>query len=349
MAASLLTGAPLTYTGKMAMDYVLKPAVKTGKIEDYMKVVFNVKTRQQVIFTKPIYKITRIDGGCGTGGVTPTVVRTEKWWEPQSVKAWVPQCWQDLKGTIFEEQLKAGNDISDLTNTQIEEYMLNLLEPAAYSDFMRMAWLSKKTITGAELTGGNADVQHYNQIDGAFEKINQGVAANLIQRYTIEENGLAAGAQRLGPGRAYEILDAVLEQAPIVLKQVDDSKKVLFVTREVYENYQKYLESNSTLEITYTNLVDGQKTLTFRGIPLIILNIVDQFLEADFKLAGKVTQKHRVILTVKDNFQIGLDGESTDPTALEVWYERKDEIWNGRLKYKLAFMIAEEDYVSVAL
>lgn len=348
VTASLLTGAPLTYNGEMAMDYVIRPAIETGRVDDYMKVVFGVKTRQQVIFAEPLYKITKVDPGCGQGVYNPAVTRTEKFWEPVDVKAWVDQCWVDLKGTIDEAKLKSGNDKSDLTNTKIEKFMLDLLEPAAYSDFLRMVWLGKKTIQAGELTFDAADVPNYNQVDGIWTKIFAGFAANLIKKTAIAENLGAAGAQGLAKGRAYAILAAVFANAPTVLKQTSKDKKVLFVTRGIYEEYETYLESKDSLESAYTKLQDGQTTLMFRGVPLVIVDIVDQFLDSDFNLAGKVTMPNRVILTVKDNFQVGLDGDTTDPTAMEVWYERKDEKWNGRLKYKLATQIAQEKYVSVA-
>lgn len=348
VTASLLTGAPLTYTGEMAVDYVIKPAITTGRVDDFMKVVYGVKTRQQVIFAEPLYKITKKDKGCGQGVNNPTVKRTEKFWEPRNVKAWVDQCWTDLKGTIDEAKLKAGNDKSDLTNTKIEKFMLDLLEPAAYSDFMRMAWLGKEAIVGAELTAGADDVENYNQVDGIWTKLFAGVAAALIKRIVIAENNNAAGAQGLAKGRAYEILSAVFANASTVLKQTKADKKVLFVTRGVYEEYETWLESKDSLESAYTKLQDGQTTLMFRGVPLVIVDIVDQFLDSDFNIAGKVTMPNRVILTVKDNFQVGVDGDSSDPTAMEVWYERKDELWNGRLKYKMCTQVAEEKYVSLA-
>lgn len=346
--ASLLTGTPLTYSGQQAMDYIIRPAIATGRIEDFMKVVFGVKEKQQVIFTDPIYKVTHVDAGCGSTPDNPTINRTEKFWTPTDVEAWVDQCYKDVAGTLHEKDLKSGSDKPDLTGTKVEKYLLDLLEPAAYSDFVRIAFLSKKSIVAAELTNGAADVKHYNQIDGIWTLIFAAVAATKIPRTTIAENANAAGAQDLTAGTAITILRNVFKNATTVLKQVSKDRKVLYVTREVYEDYETWLESKDSLESSYTKLQDGQTTLSFRGVPLIVVDIVDQFLEADFTLAGKTTMPHRVILTVKDNLQIGVDGETTDPTAMEVWYERKDKKWNARLMYKLAAMIAEEKYVSVA-
>jgi hypothetical protein len=345
---SLLTGTPLTYSGQQAVDFVIRPAVTTGRIEDFMKVVYGVKEQQQVIFTEPIYKITKKDEGCGSEPENPTIVQSEKYWNPTRVEAWVDQCYKDVTGTIFEKELKAGVDAPDLTNTKIEKFLLDRLEPAAYSDFMRMAWLSKKAIVGAELTNGNADVKHYNQIDGIWALIFAAVTALKIKRTVISENNGLAGAQGLGSGRAIAILRAVWANSPTVLKQTKKGDQVCYVTREFYEEYETYLESKDSLESSYTKLQDGQTTLMFRGVPLVIVDIVDQFLDSDFNLNGKITMPHRVIRTVKDNFQIGLDGDTTDPTAMEVWYERTPKKWNARLGYKLAAMIAEEKYVSVA-
>lgn len=346
--ASILTGTPLTYTGEQAVEYIIRPAVTTGRIEDFMKVVFGVKSKQTVIFADPIYKITHKDDGCGSSAKNPTVNRYAKTWEPTDVEAWVDQCYKDLSGTLHEIQLKSGNDKPDLTNTKIEKFLLDLLEPAAYSDFLRMAWLSKKDINAAELTNGNADVANYNQIDGIWTLLFKAVAQNLINRVVIPENAKAAGEQDLTPGSSVGILKKVFKAQSTVMKQVAKDKKVLFVTREFYEDLEEAYESKDSLEMSFQKLLDGQTTLAFRGIPLVVVDIVDQFLEADFNLSGKVTMPHRVILTVKDNFQIGLDGDTTDPTAMEIWYERKDKKWNARLMYKLAAMIAEEKYVSLA-
>ncbi|WP_460983703.1 hypothetical protein [Spirosoma fluminis] len=343
-----MTGTPLTYTGDMAVDYIIRPAIATGKIEEFIKVVFGVKTKQQVIFADPIYKITKKDAGCGSSASNPSINRSEKFWDPTGVEAWVDQCYTDLKGTFHEKDLKSGSERPDLTNTKIEKFLLELLEPAAYSDFLRMVWLSKKGIVAGELTNGAGDVPHYNQIDGFWTKIFAAVAANLFKRYTIAENAGNAGAQDLAAGRSYEILKGVFKNQSTVLKQAKKNLKVLYVTRAIYEDYEIYLESKEALESSFTKLQDGQEVLTFRGVPLIIVDIVDQFLESDFNLAGKLTMPHRVILTLKDNFQLGIDGDTTDPTAMEIWYERKDKKWNARLMYLLDCMIAEEKYVSVA-
>ena len=346
----MLTGTPITYNGQEAMELIIRPGIATGKIEDFFKVVPGVKEKQQVIFTKPVYKITHIDQGCGSSPDNPVIERTQKYWYPDPVEAWLDQCYTDLNGTLFEKQLKSGNDRPDLTGTKVERFMLDLVEPAAYSDMLRMVWLGKKTINAAELTAAG-DVKNYNQTDGIWTKIFAAVIANLIPRVVIAENQNAAGNQTLVDGSAINYLKKVVLNARPVLKQVDLDKKVLFVTRGIYEDYESYLESKGNLESSFTKLQDGQKTLSYRGIALQIVDIVDQFLTADFAPAaggGAITLPNRIILTVKDNFQVGVDTDTANPEAFDVWYERKDKKWNARLMYRLCTQIALEEYVSVA-
>ena len=346
--ASMLTGTPIAYSGQEAMDYIIRPALATGKIEEFFKVVPNVKEKQQVIFTNPVYKITHVDPGCGSGPNNPTIMRTQKYWNPDPVEAWLDQCYTDLSGTLHEKQLKGGNDRPDLTGTKIEEYMLDLATPAAYSDMMRFVWLGKKAIVSAELTTAG-DVSNYNQTDGIWTKIFTAVAASLIPRTTITQNTGAAGSQGLTPQQCKDYLQAVyLAQLP-VFKQVDKTKKVFYVTNSVYEGYETFLESQNALETAYTKLQDGQEVLKYRGIPLIVVDIVDQFL-VDFAPSansGAITLPNRIILTVKDNFQIGVNTDSASPEAFDVWFERMTKKWNARLNYRICTQIALEEYVSV--
>lgn len=351
MAASLLLGQPLTYTGTMATDYIFRPALEVGKLEDYMKVVTGLKVRQQVIFVSPLGKLTVKDAGCGLGEDTTTVTRNEKFWNPIPVKAWFSQCAADVQGTLEESQLKSGNERTDLTNTAIEKRLLDLLEPATYRDLVRMIWLSKSTITAVELTDPT-QLKYYNQIDGLWPKLFAGVASGKVNRATIAKNAATTtAAQKLTAAEALQALDDVYAAQNIVLEQLPDDEKVLFVSRSVFRAYRTYLTRNDKLESSFLSLQEGQENLMYMGIPLVIVDVWDQYIMSDFAITTggntAYTMPNRIVLTIKDNLQVALDTEATDPAVMEVWYERYQEKWHSRLKYKLDTQIGLEEYVVV--
>jgi hypothetical protein len=71
------------------------------------------------------------------------------------------------------------------------------------------------------------------------------------------------------------------------------------VTRSVWENYYTTLVGvGSVSEQEYLNYLQGIKRLTFRGIPVIPVNLWDQFLaETDNPMTG--TSRHLIALDSK--------------------------------------------------
>lgn len=347
---NLFTGDVITYNGKEAKEQVLKPAIDMGALADFgIKVVEGVKVKQQVIFLKKLGKLTIIDPGCGQGVTTTQIPRTVKYFEPVDLKAWIKLCWKDVEGTALEDALKTGNEKSDLTGTDVEKVVLDVMEPAVKEDNLRMMFLSDTAIVAGQLTGGANDVKYYNQYDGYFKLIATGVAASKIKYHAITKNaGASYAAQELAAGEARQILRGVYNKQTTLMKQQPKADKVFLVTRAIFENYSEELESNDKLESSWKQMQDGTETLTYRGIPLKIVDVVDTYLEADFNNGTKIDKPHRVILTVKENLQMNYDADPFNPLAMEVWYERKDEEVHNRLKYKGAPIIADEDYLVAA-
>lgn len=340
-----------TYNGKQAMEQILKPAIQYGSLEDYyFKVKTGLKVKEQVFFLRPVRKITIKSQGCNPSSNNPTIEREEKFWQPEPVEARLDICWTELNGQLEESELKGGTEVSNLLGTKVEKILLDLLVPAAYEDLLRMVWLSRKNIVAANLTGGAGDVKNYNQIDGFARKIEIGVGASKIKYHAIAKNAQAtAAAQVLAAGEAKTILFNVFSKQSAFLKRSKKNTKVFYVTGSIYENYYNELESTyGALESARTMLLDGTESLTYRGIPLMVLEIVDQFIESDFLVSGAYDKPNRVYMTVKDNFQIGVDTDTSNPIAMDYWYEKKDRKVYFDLQYKLDVQIADEDLVVAA-
>lgn len=343
----------ITYSGKETMEYILRPAITMTGLETYIKILTGVKVKQQVAFISQLDKLTIKDTGCDPQYGDKQPVRSEKYWNPEPVEAALRQCYADLKGTSMETQLNGGTTRPYLVGTEVEKLLLSLMVPAANRDYQRMMWLSKKAINASELTNGNADVKYYDQVDGFFTKIKTAVVAGLTPRHTISQNTATTTAgQELPDGEAKTILRNVYKKSRLVLKQYADKDKVFFVTRSIYDNYSEGFEDNDVRESAYLLTINGTKTLTYKGIPLVIMDVVDTYLQSDFNFGtganATVTEPHRVVLTVKDNFQSSLDTDTTDPVAFDAWDEKKEKRWYARAMYKMDTQIALEELVSVA-
>ena len=105
-----------------------------------------------------------------------------------------------------------------------------------------------------------------------------------------------------------------------------DTSKMLLVSGVIYENYRKYLQSN-TFQYTPSTMMEGFQSLMWNGIPVINMEVFwDRYLEAHFE--GKSDHSvyylpNRALLTVPSNIPIGTLN-SGDFTTLESWYEKKE-------------------------
>jgi hypothetical protein len=145
--------------------------------------------------------------------------------------------------------------------------------------------------------------------------------ANTSQRVTITENaGTTYAGQVIKPENVQGYLAKMKYQAPITLR----SQSGLFyaVTQSVYDAYEQSL-TGTALESMYRNLVDGVRTLTYGGIPLIPMPIWDEMIRAYEDNGTKYHNPNRAVLTTKEVLGIGVD----DPESfgeVDIWYD-KDE------------------------
>jgi uncharacterized protein YheU (UPF0270 family) len=353
MASIIQAPTGSEFTGEQAKEYILKPIIAYGNLEDFFKVITDVKVRQQVSFLKYFDKITHKDAGCDSTEDTKQLTFSDKFWDPQPVEALLSQCYTDLYGTSFEKKLNGGTDKYKLEGTEVEALMLAAMVYAGDVDLKRMFWLGDKDILAANLTGGAGEVKNYNQVNGVWKKVIAGAVANLIPRYTITQNAASTTAGQVLPdGEAKKVLRQVFRKQSLLLKQYNKKLKRFFVTREIYDNYSEELSANDKLESARTQLIDGTDTLTFEGIPLEVVDVVDTYLASDFTFGAGVnktiTNPHRVLLTVKENIQMSVDTNTAYPVAFETWTEKLKKRWYGRAMYELDVQIAHEELISVA-
>lgn len=147
-------------------------------------------------------------------------------------------------------------------------------------------------------------------------------------------------------GGAKAALKAMYQAMTPELRAYSTTGKLRYiVTQSMYDNYL------SSLEDTYTAIpegmrmvVDGVQRLAYRGIPLIVREDWDIWINsADF---GYV-RPHRALLTVPENLVVGTDG-SGDDTKIETWYNVDLQKNRTRVEYKVGTQFVHQLYIVAA-
>lgn len=288
----------------------------------------DIQTKETMYEIIPSDKVTKKKTTCGwnpSGQIGELVDRVI---EVTEMSVEMEQCAKDFDGKILQLVKKKGFDRNDLTGTQFEEIMRDLAQPIIARDMSRIIALGDTASVDAD----------YNQFDGKWKKIFEGVADGVIAQTTAFAQGTA-----LTPALAVAKLDAVHFDAPIELKTFDETQKIKVVTRSVYDNYMRSFSGNAALESSMVVLQNGLKTVSHWGIPVIPEDLVDQYVAADFAGANP----HRIYYTTVNNITVGTDLES-DFTMIDFWYEKKEQMNLMRANYKLGVALGFSKLFSVA-
>ena len=138
-------------------------------------------------------------------------------------------------------------------------------------------------------------------------------------------------------GGSNAIFQAMWDKMTPELREYVGKGLQFYTTTSVADNYMKTLEALNGSEVAYGNLVNGQRQLNFRGIPINIRQDWDVRIANDF--AG--IRPHRALLTIPENLWIGTDG-SSDDTNVELFYDRVTQNNVFRVEYKAGTQFAHE-------
>ncbi|WP_026463666.1 hypothetical protein [Adhaeribacter aquaticus] len=329
----------VTYGGKanaegLEANLFFKPVLETPELTS-----LGIDIREDVVTSEPLYKmipadkVTKKKVGCGFNAagnfgelIDDSVTVTE-------LAVEMEQCAKDFDGTILQAMKKRGVDRNDLTGTALEQVLVDIGSPIIKRDLLRIALLG-------DTANASAD---YNQINGIWKKIFTGVADTSIKRVaTLADNAMdAAGAAK------DLVLAPLFFDAPDELQELDEASKIMVVTKSVYNNYLQYLASNNQLESSWAVLQNGLKTLTYFGVPVVPLGLVDRYLKVDFAPAGNIESPHRAWYTAINNITLATDLKS-DFTTIDFWYEKKPQMNYLRVEYKLGAAIGLGELMAVA-
>jgi hypothetical protein len=271
------------------------------------------------------------DNGCGFED-TGAMNITDRTLHVYPVKGQLTQCYDEFKCTYLDELLGTGLEKADMKGTAVQSLILMQAERALRKTYEKLVWFGDKASANAGLSG----------VNGLWSvHFPQGIADGKIENVNINSGSA------LNPGDGIDILTHVWENAPNELKAWAMNEKAFYVTGSVYEQYMKDTEGQGLtccVDQQYTNLINGQTALTFRGMPVIPFYSWDAY----FNGQGQADQ-HRVLFTVPaQNIVIGTDAQS-DLNTIESRFFWKDEKVYTRIKSVFGVDYACESLISLGL
>lgn len=320
-----------TYTGKQSefRELVMKKLAGFARVDQLgFQLVEDVQSNKIMYKDNYLDKITKKFTTCqntetGTGVSVSTFTLSVV-----NMQAQLEQCAAVFDATIAEVLRKKGADINDLTGTEIEAYVLERVAEAAARDLFRILFLGDTTLSNSD----------YTAFDGVFKKIKAGYLAGDGTVY-----GGTIAAADINTSNIVNTLDSKLwDVQPYELKFIPDNEKVLLVTDNIYRAWKKYLSSTAFGIVEQrSSLVNGISDVTYRGIPMVSLGVIDKYIATDFATGSPAAAAtpYRAILTKADNHYLATD-TLTATAQVQMWYDQTQDKNYTRLRYEAGYNYA---------
>jgi hypothetical protein len=246
------------------------------------------------------------------------------------MELFVEECKDAWENTIYEQFLASGVDANDVGASDVIRGIIDtIVIDAMRRDNFRL------------FSFGNVDSSNtnLNGMTGMWTRLFAGVQDS----YCVKRQDNIAVLNQTEGTRAIDYFRNLIEGAPIILKQIPRNEKALFVTGNVYENFQTNLE-NADQNANGVQLVTKGDSgmILYRGIEVIPIYAWDDAISV-YSLGNA----SRILYTWKQNHVIGVD-RTADQGAVRGWYEKKDRKYFIEGQYKMGYNYVHCDLSSVS-
>lgn len=322
----------VTYEGKQATEIFKEPFVKNPDLAAQgIKVISDVQNKLYLYFSSKLEKITKKRDGCGNVITGEGLAVTRRLITVTDMMIYLPQCADIFANTIKEAALKKGVDINNLSDTELDKFIIEHIVEASASDYFIQMWFGDEAITDPD--------NFYNVYDGFFVQIVAGVVANTIVNQTI--------SAMTTPTHAYNAIKAVWDAQPAAMKSMPAKDKPIKVDSTIYNLYVAYLSTLNGSEIAYNNLVNGVPTPMFMGSPVVEMVTWTTVFTADSALVGALGNG-RIVMSVNDEALVIALDVTGDDTVVRSWYSLDDDLQKYKVQYKVGPTLKYHEMLSVA-
>lgn len=324
--ADILHFDGVTWEGQLANEIFIKPAFTTPALESEVTVLLGLKSKRQMVLDTNLQDIVKASSGCGRTTSGDVIDITDKFIETCDAKINLEQCAKNLADTFMEEMLRTGNNLFDLTGTEIASYIEKKVLEALKIDLYNILWFGDT----------NSGYSTLATCDGLWKKLIAGVSAYGIQRPYVFTSEVLADCQ------AITVMREMVEGASDLLDSIPEGDKYIKLTRELYDNYVTCREDACCGDRSWSMIEEGKRQMYFRGIPVYKAS---EWSNAITHYA--LSYKHRAIYATKSNLFLGTDAIS-DTTSFEMFYDKRDKLNYIDGEFKIGVNYAYDELVVLA-
>lgn len=317
----------VSWCGQQATDVIIKPVFYNEDITRFVDVHGDIKSTKQLALDEILEDVVRPSSGCGRDVSGGPISIEEKYITLCDAKINLDQCAKNLKNTFMEEMLRTGNDIFDLTGTDLESYILKKVTEALGQDVPKIFWMGDTSLVGSFPTIGTCD--------GIWKRLINAGSYVVPKPYDFPDGPL-------GECEALDAFRALAEGASDLLDQLPENQKYFAVTRSVYENYMTCLEERCCGDRGTIRLEDGSTRLFFRGIEVIKMSSWDRWISS-----YSLQNPHRILYTWNKNLVLGTDMFS-DTTSLDFYYVKQDKMNHIDAEFSIGTQFKYGDLTAIA-
>ena len=316
MANGIAENFDYTYTGDEALEFFIKPSVETP---DVMQVFTPrvVRDKAQLFLAPNMSKITKAHGGC-TRTYSDGVTLTNRTIETNLLQVLVEQCEDQFEDNFLITALNSGPDVSDISGTEIETLLNDLVTDGMRRDHFRL-------FSFGDTNDADDD---WNSTNGMWTRLIAGLSDYCVNQASTQLNSTLTSTL------AKNVLQSLYEDADNTLKQIPAEQKKMFVTGNVFEAYLQYLETQNVSE-GWKAEVDGIVRAKYRGVEVVPIYAWDEALaDTTCPLFGQYTKL--AIYTTPANHIIGVD---KDQSGLKTrrWFSKDDAKYRIESAYRLGY------------
>ena len=325
MASVEISQLDVSFRGTEANNIFLEPVFFDDNLRGQFRVLGNVANKKKMVFVQELENIVRKYSGCGFNPVGSVDIY-QRTIDVEKMKVDLEICWDEFEDTVFEELLKTGTRLPDISGTLIENILLTRVQQAIRNDITRLSYFGDQS----------SNNPNFDSLDGFWTVYYpQLVADDLVPRANT------GSGTNLAAGDGFAILRDVYDQAPLQLKGLPANQKVFNVTQSVYSQLREDIENGGGGDYGLLQLINGVEQFTFRGV-----TVIPQFRWDDIATSLGTTKPHYVEYTTPQNKVLATDVLSPE-TALELWYDQKDEKVYIKARFKMGVNYIHPSLISL--
>lgn len=291
-----------SYEGRDLETIFFRPMLSGPNAVDLgIKVMYNMPVPTTLQFWKRGGDILQKYSTAGWNG-GESASKYQKLIQLSKIKAEVGYSAEDYFNMVFEQiAARADVNLDDLSGTELEAAETALFRDAIAESIRATMWLGDTDRSGALAT-----------FDGFLKRLlaDSGSQENDVHGFGIADN--IASSQE--PDAAESLLKKLWNEAPEVLKAFKAQGNLVYlVTSDIYAKYEEELD-NVVLESAYLAKQNGRDGLSFRGIPVIDIQVSEYL-----KQCADMPQSF-ALLTDRRNLAMAVNTADFPGTEIRMWY-----------------------------